>query len=193
MDITTAADANGFCPGTGTAMQSGFRTSFKDGSCVLWLFKGAVLNSSGKYAAAVAATLLVALLNEGVRWLRNRAVHGKTPFNGLVEMNPLPRELIHAALYVVQMCIAYALMLIFMTYEWLLCFAVLLGLGSGFFIFNWIESPPAKHKALLDDTGSAFKPLAAQSPGAAASMSESAHKRGGSRSRRSSATPCCDA
>jgi len=48
-------------------------------------------------------------------------------------------------LHVVQVIVSYFLMLIFMTYNVWLCLAVVLGAGTGYFVFGW-------KKALIVDT-----------------------------------------
>nr|ACO15313.1 High affinity copper uptake protein 1 [Caligus clemensi] len=49
-------------------------------------------------------------------------------------------HLLLTLLHVLQVVISYALMLIFMTYNSWLCLSVILGTGTGYFIFGWKRS-----------------------------------------------------
>jgi len=49
-------------------------------------------------------------------------------------------HVVQTLLHMLQFTISYALMLVFMTYNLWLCFAVLLGSGLGYFFFGWRKS-----------------------------------------------------
>ncbi|EDV43146.1 uncharacterized protein Dana_GF18342 [Drosophila ananassae] len=51
-------------------------------------------------------------------------------------------HIIQALLNLVQIVISYLLMLIFMTFNYWLCLAVILGLGLGYFFFGWNKKSP---------------------------------------------------
>jgi Ctr copper transporter family len=129
-----------FCSGGGTVMQNGFRSSFSNGSCVLWLFEGAVLDTAGKYVAALIGTFLLAFLNETIRYARARALQEKAPFTAFATMTPVAKDFLLALGYGLQMLIAYWIMLLVMLYEVLIFVAILAGLAAGYFTFNRIDN-----------------------------------------------------
>ncbi|KAG5178417.1 hypothetical protein JKP88DRAFT_201660 [Tribonema minus] len=131
-----SAAASTFCTGSGTVMQNGFQTSFTNGSCVIWLFPGAILDTEGKYAAAVIGTFLLAFGNEGLRWLRTRMAAEQAP--------PPPRPPPSLALSVAQMVNAYWLMLLTMLYESVMFSMIVLGLMAGYFAFNYGDARAAR-------------------------------------------------
>ncbi|KAG5182072.1 hypothetical protein JKP88DRAFT_263362 [Tribonema minus] len=141
MPTTMPMGTSDFCEGTGMVMQKGFRVSFTNGMCIIWLFEGAVLDTAGKYTGAVIGTFLLAFANEGIRWLRSRAMSGKAPFTRchLSDMPAFARDVVLALMYGFQMLIAYWLMLIVMTYEVFLFTAILLGLTAGYLTFNYVD------------------------------------------------------
>jgi Ctr copper transporter family len=129
-----------FCSGGGTVMQNGFRSSFSNGSCVLWLFEGAVLNTAGKYVAAIIGTFLLAFANEGIRYARARALQEKAPFKSLAATSPVAKDFLLALGYGLQMLVAYWIMLLVMLYEVPIFVAILVGLMTGYFTFNRIDN-----------------------------------------------------
>jgi Ctr copper transporter family len=129
-----------FCTGGGTVMQNGFRSSFSNGSCVLWLFEGAVLNTAGKYVAAIIGTFLLAFANEGIRYARARALQEKAPFKSLATTSPVAKDFLLALGYGLQMLVAYWIMLLVMLYEVPIFVAILVGLMTGYFTFNRIDN-----------------------------------------------------
>lgn len=51
-------------------------------------------------------------------------------------------HIIQSLLNLLQIVISYLLMLIFMTFNYWLCLAVVLGLGFGYFFFGWVKKDP---------------------------------------------------
>jgi len=51
-------------------------------------------------------------------------------------------HIIQSLLNLLQIVISYLLMLIFMTFNYWLCLAVVLGLGVGYFFFGWVKKDP---------------------------------------------------
>jgi Ctr copper transporter family len=138
-DMADLPPSTSFCTGGGTVMQNGFRSSFSNGSCILWLFEGAVLDTAGKYIAALIGTFLLAFANEGIRYARARALQEKTPFKSLATMSPAAKDFVLALGYGFQMLIAYWTMLLVMLYEIPIFVAILVGLMTGYFTFNRID------------------------------------------------------
>lgn len=51
-------------------------------------------------------------------------------------------HIIQSLLNLLQIVISYLLMLVFMTFNYWLCLAVVLGLGFGYFFFGWVKKDP---------------------------------------------------
>lgn len=51
-------------------------------------------------------------------------------------------HIVQSLLNLLQIVISYLLMLIFMTFNYWLCLAVILGLGLGYFFFGWNKKNP---------------------------------------------------
>jgi solute carrier family 31 (copper transporter), member 1 len=141
-DMAMANDTNAFCQGMGRVMMPGFQFSFdpasemtENNSCILYLFPNALVNTAGKYAAAVIGTYLLALVFEFFRAGRAHFSKGEAPFQRFQEgkMSPLALDSINALAYIVQVTIAYWLMLLVMLYEAMIFIALVLGLGMGYF------------------------------------------------------------
>ncbi len=103
-------------------------------NCILWLFKDANVDTAGKYAAAVIGTTLMAFCLEILRASRGRMVKGQPPFGFMAgpKASPLMIDVILAGSYIVQMTLAYWLMLLVMLYEAMIFIAIVVGLGAGY-------------------------------------------------------------
>jgi hypothetical protein len=162
-DMTMNSDPNAFCQGAGRVMLPGFQFSFNptgktaESSCVLWLFKDALVNTAGKYAGAVIGTYLLAVVFEMMRAGRARLTKGEAPFERFKEgkMSALSLDCINAASYIAQMTIAYWLMLLVMLYEAMIFIALVLGLGTGYFAVLRLNRRLAINQESNRDQGSA--------------------------------------
>ena len=125
-----------FCSGPGRVMLPGFQSSV-NGTCILFLFAGANINTQGKYAIAMIMTFVMAFSNEGFAFGRKRILtsHIKSTVKVATE----------CFLYGTQMVVAYWLMLLVMTYEAGIFTMLILGLVSGHFTFQMIENRSKKH------------------------------------------------
>lgn len=127
-------DDEAFCTGLGVVMMSGFQKAFgAQQPCVLFLFKGWVVDTAGKYAAALLGAFAMGVANEGIgfsrKMFRNRYIGG-------VSIVPFRYQVVFACMHGTQMIWAYWMMLLVMLYEYVLLTALLLGLSVGFYIFN---------------------------------------------------------
>jgi Ctr copper transporter family len=187
-----------FCTGGGTVMQNGFHSSFSNGSCVLWLFEGAVLDTAGKYIAALIGTFLLAFLNEFIRYARARALQEKAPFTGFATMSPVAKDFLLALGYGFQMLIAYWIMLLVMLYEVLIFVAILAGLAAGYFTFNRIDNRrklnPDSSCECSDETSAATAAKlngTGNGTGNGKTAASTPPNGGNSSSHVTAATPCC--
>jgi Ctr copper transporter family len=132
-------EANAFCQGSGFVMLNGFQLSFNS-QCILWLFKDAVVDTSGKYAAAIIGTYLLAVAFEIIRFGRVRFAKGQYPFESFKEKpnddvgRLLRIDALNAFSYMVQVMIAYWIMLLVMLYEAMIFISIILGLGTGYLL-----------------------------------------------------------
>jgi uncharacterized protein YcnI len=118
---------NGFCYGSGKVMMPGFQFSPMSW-CVLYLFQGAVVDTAGSYAGSIIGTFVLAVLVEVLRFGRSRFL-----LHDMKKEKPLQHDLINTTTYMIQVMLAYWIMLLVMTYEAGLFIAIVLGLGSGYF------------------------------------------------------------
>ncbi|KAM3570099.1 hypothetical protein VYU27_007828 [Nannochloropsis oceanica] len=147
-------EGNGYCLGDGMVMNNGFSFMTKGGSCILYLFQGAVVNTAGKYAAAIIGTFFLAFSVEALRhfrfWMRLRRARqttaavlaakegGEEKVRG-VRAQVLP-ILLEAFLFGSHMFIAYLVMLLVMLYEWAIFISLVLGLAAGYFTMEMWEA-----------------------------------------------------
>lgn len=118
-------------------MLPGFQTSV-NGTCVLFLFSGANINTQGKYAIALIMSFFMAFCNEGFAFARKRVL-------GLPTMKTSLKSVIECFLYGLQMVVAYWMMLLVMTYEAGIFTMLILGLVAGHFTFQMIDNRSKKH------------------------------------------------
>lgn len=113
-----------FCSGSGTVMLNGFQAASSESArCVLFLFEGAVVDSATKYAFAVMGAFAIGFATEIIRYYR--AV--------LAQKNGTNMDLALTGAFVVQIFLAYALMLLVMLYEYVFLTFIILGLALGYF------------------------------------------------------------
>jgi hypothetical protein len=104
-------------------------------SCVVFLFKGWILDSPGKFAGACIGTLLLAVFLEGLIFFRK-----------FIRTSP-PRKhrkwlpVFEILLFGSQACLGYMLMLVAMTYSSALFSCTVLGLMIGHGVFNLKAAP----------------------------------------------------
>lgn len=135
--------ADEFCTGPGRVMMAGFQSSV-NGTCILWLFKGAVLNDEAKYGLALAGTFLMAFLNEAFTFGRKKILHHPS----FAEKH-LIRNSLETLLYGIQMVFAYWMMLLVMTYESGFFTAIIMGLVCGHLVFGYLQTRKQDKEALL--------------------------------------------
>jgi multisubunit Na+/H+ antiporter MnhC subunit len=135
----------------------------KENNCILWLFQDANVNTAGKYAAAVIGTMLMAFCLEILRASRGRMAKGQPPFQFMAgpKTSPLMVDLILAGSYVVQMTLAYWLMLLVMLYEAMVFIAIVVGLGAGYFTVlranRRLAEKKSADKDVIEEAGSVEK------------------------------------
>jgi len=185
-----------FCQGTGRVMLPGFQFSFnptasiESNSCVLWLFPDALVDTPGKYAAAVIGTFILSLAFELLRSGRARFAKGQAPFERFKEgnMSPLALDMINSGTYVIQATIAYCIMLLVMLYEAMIFIAIVLGLGTGYFVVLRLNRRFKKHReeaiqeAESEDTVLVKKVASSDSDHNSSEELDATHK---------SLSPCC--
>lgn len=132
-----------FCSGPGRVMQGGFMSSV-NGTCILYLFPGAVMDTPVKYGFGLLGTFLLAFLNEAFVFCRKRLLQTES----LATKHAL-RNGLETILYGAQMVVAYWLMLLVMTYESGLFGMIIGGLVCGHFTFNMLNSSLSKRKSEL--------------------------------------------
>ena len=133
-----------FCTG-GRVMQGGFQTTLSSGSCIIFLFPGFILDTPAKYALGIALAFSFGVFNEVLLFLR-RFVAAK-----IADKSPVWR-LSLGLIYGVHMILAYWMMLLVMTYETLLFFAIVFGLIAGHIGFQFV--PQGKNPATQPINGS---------------------------------------
>lgn len=140
-DTAAMVGDDGFCQGMGRVMLPGFQFSFaptkmaQASNCVMWLFSSWVLDTSTKYGFAIVGTFLLCVALELLRFERERLVKGKSLFPILRQSeNELLIDAANTFSYLVQVIIAYAIMLLVMLYEAMIFIAIVLGLATGYFI-----------------------------------------------------------
>jgi hypothetical protein len=146
-----------FCSGPGYVMNSGFQLSPSalspsNGYCLIYLFQGAVLDTATKYACAVIGTVLLGVSLELLRFGRGelpaRLTSGTVPSCFSFAPDSVALDVVMAATYGLQMVIAYALMLLVMTYESIMVLAIVLGLSIGHFLtLRWHRAKMAAKQA----------------------------------------------
>eukprot|EP00039_Didymoeca_costata_P019369 m.337270 g.337270 ORF g.337270 m.337270 type:complete len:191 (-) comp18088_c0_seq1:143-715(-) len=130
MEMETMEDVAGmdmnntFCHGMGMSMgMMGFGGNGKN--CLIFIFNDFILNTKAKYIGAIVLTIVFSIIVDMLRLLSQKYAerYGNSPsFLDAVVM---------AGVYMVQMVIAYFLMLIVMLFDSGLFAAVILGLGLG--------------------------------------------------------------
>ena len=124
-------------------MQPGFMTTMHSGNCIIFLFNGFVLDSPWKYMIGLALAFIFGVLNEVLLYFR-RWVQAKT------EDKHKAWKLAICIIYGLHMILAYWMMLLVMTYETLLFFAIVFGLMTGHLIFQFVPIPKAKKQSSID-------------------------------------------
>jgi hypothetical protein len=142
MPMMNNGSGDGFCQGPGRVMFPGFQFTFDPSdnpmvatnNCVIWLFSEAVLDTQAKYIGALFGTFFLCVFLELLRAQRVHLVNQTGRFEFLKTKPTLVADLLNAFSYMVQVGIAYWIMLLVMLYEGLFFIAILLGLGSGYFM-----------------------------------------------------------
>ncbi|XP_034951025.1 high affinity copper uptake protein 1 isoform X2 [Chelonus insularis] len=132
---------------------------FHSGCSETILFKQWQISSVGGLIGSMIGIIIMAALYEGLKYYREylfwktynalqyRSVSMPQDKNVVAEDNrvvqPTMLSWMHTFqtfLHIVQIVLSYFLMLIFMTYNVWLCFAVVLGAAIGYFLFGWKKS-----------------------------------------------------
>lgn len=125
MESLEAAEQQ-FCYGGTSMYMDGFH--WMNPTCIIYLFPGWVLTSSGKVAAASIGTLLFGIALEAVIWKRRLVVQSfSTGWKRLAAST---------LFYGLQLTMGYLIMLVVMTYSGPLFMCVVLGLMGGHAMFN---------------------------------------------------------
>jgi Ctr copper transporter family len=146
--------ARHFCTGAGRAVRNGFQTSFHDGRCVNFLFEDAVLNTRGKYIAAVFGAFALAFVHEAVRFVRLRAAQGNSPFSSCAATSrSIVRHSATATIYGLQMLLSFWLILLVLQFETVLFAAIVAGLIVGYATFACIDDYASTHSKSSSSKG----------------------------------------
>lgn len=146
-------DNNHFCMGEGMVMQRGFQVGYgSDRMCMLFLFKGWVLNTKGKYAAAVLGSLVLAVVASlAITWRKKIAPRLIGSAWG---------RLVAALLVGAQLTLGYFLMLLVMMYETWIFTAIIVGFTLG----AWLSTGPEDRRLEDPSSDSASEEYAAMKP-----------------------------
>ena len=155
-----------FCSTPGQVMNNGYSLS-KGGACILFLFQNAVVDTGGKYAAALFASLAMGVVVELLRVFRVFLAQRHFVFTHT--MYPLALDIFLTLAFTVQMMFAYWLMLLVMLYEYVVFIFVLLGLAIGHFITlrlqrHYLCPYGSKTTASTGSTKMLYSPPASGSP-----------------------------
>ncbi|XP_043463620.1 high affinity copper uptake protein 1 isoform X2 [Leptopilina heterotoma] len=137
----------------------GMMMAFHGGYCETVLFEWWKISSVGGLIGSIIGIIIMAALYEGLKYYREylfwktynalqyRSVTMPQEKNVVAEDNrvvqPTMLSWMHTFqtfLHIIQIVLSYFLMLIFMTYNVWLCFAVVLGAAIGYFLFGWKKS-----------------------------------------------------
>ncbi|XP_076232358.1 copper transporter 1A isoform X2 [Calliopsis andreniformis] len=137
----------------------GMSMTFHGGYCENVLFESWKISSVGSLIGSMIGIMIMAALYEGLKYYREylfwktynalqyRSVTMPAEKNVVAEDNrvvqPTMLSWMHTFqtfLHIVQIVLSYFLMLIFMTYNVWLCFAVVFGAAVGYFLFGWKKS-----------------------------------------------------
>ncbi|CAL1545411.1 unnamed protein product [Lymnaea stagnalis] len=141
-------------------MDMGMQMYFHVGSMEYVLFKDCMTETAGGMVGACFIIFFVAVLYEGLKFVREvllqrsltpvTYLESKLPAGSSQEqmvmqvstgsiMNRMLNgfHFLQTFLHIIQVFISYCLMLVFMTYNVWLCLAVVLGAGTGYFLFGW--------------------------------------------------------
>lgn len=161
-----SAAATGDCNSMG---MHGMSMVFHGGYCETILFESWKITSVGGLVGSMIGIMIMATLYEGLKYYREylfwktysslqyRSVTVPQEKNVVAEDNRVVHmvgEVIHKRpptmlswmhcfqtfLHIIQVILSYFLMLIFMTFNTWLCFAVVLGATIGYFLFGWKKS-----------------------------------------------------
>jgi hypothetical protein len=112
--------------------------------CVLLWFGGWTLDTRAKYAMGVLLVFAAGASNEAFLVARRKFTLSRWRVGSEL------RHVVDAALYGLQMILAYLLMLVVMTYEIVLFVALVLGLATGHYCFHRYLNTPANSVQLID-------------------------------------------
>ncbi|KAK0172624.1 hypothetical protein PV328_005922 [Microctonus aethiopoides] len=154
--VDTMTKAGDMCGEGGHGMMM---MAFHGGYCETILFETWKTSSIGGLIGSMIGIIIMASLYEGLKYYREylfwktynalqyRSVTMPAGKNVVAEDNrvvqPTMLSWMHSFqtfLHIIQMILSYFLMLIFMTYNVWLCFAVVLGAAIGYFLFGWKKS-----------------------------------------------------
>lgn len=162
----SSAAATGGCSNMG---MHGMSMAFHGGYCETVLFESWKISSIGSLIGSMIGIIIMATLYEGLKYYREylfwktysslqyRSVTMPQEKNVVAEDNRVVHmvgEVIHKRpptmlswmhcfqtfLHIIQVILSYFLMLIFMTFNTWLCFAVVFGATLGYFLFGWKKS-----------------------------------------------------
>ena len=112
-----------------TMSHQGFTYPSPDYLCVVFLFKGAVLNSAVKYAFAALGTAGLGVVEQALFYARRKSISKRVA-------NKRARWVAHFLVAALQLIVANWIMIIAMTFSAPLLAMAVLGLTVGYFFFN---------------------------------------------------------
>jgi len=132
-DDAHEATAEPFCTGPGTDMlMGGFE--FHPSDCIIFLVAPLVLDTATKFVVALVATLALGVCAEFLTFFRRTRL-------AKAKLARRTRVATMTCVFMTQLTVGYALMLVAMTYRGELFIAVILGIGLGHAMFNVYATP----------------------------------------------------
>ncbi|XP_055615987.1 high affinity copper uptake protein 1 [Toxorhynchites rutilus septentrionalis] len=119
--------------------------SFHGGTCEIILFPSWATTDVGKFVGAWLGFFLMALLYEGLKFYREILSRKENKRGDLNEQKSIRHflssrlHILQSVLHLIQVSVSYILMLIVMTFNLWLFFAVVLGAAIGHYFFGWIR------------------------------------------------------
>uniref|UniRef100_A0A336M467 Copper transport protein n=1 Tax=Culicoides sonorensis TaxID=179676 RepID=A0A336M467_CULSO len=122
---------------------------FHGGVCETIFFNSWTTHTLGPFIGTAIAIFFLTILHEGLKFLRERYYDEERRME-----RSLPRDdrrktfssflcnkyhLVQTLMHFIQVTLAYALMLIYMNFNYYQCLAILLGFAVGYFIFGWAQ------------------------------------------------------
>ena len=145
-DMGSESTSDSFCVGSGGVMMNGFQLGFGPNQpCILFLFPGWVMDDAGKYFAGCLGAFLIPVAIVVVQTVRDLVLETAATKG---RVSGILYDALAAFLFGLQMCLAYAVMLLTMTYEAVIFSCIIGGFVLAFFVLRRLKRH--KHSTSLD-------------------------------------------